>query len=448
MRLIGFILNLAALTAGVLANHHDSLTLSPAEHSVVRYTNESLIVQCRAPSPQVKLHWKSPRGEIISANKGRIHIEQTSPEQLQIVFAHIALADKGNWSCEAVEGGMHSKSYELIVYQKITFTETNSVTTVKEGQNATILCEVKGEPQPNVTWHFNGQPISAEANASKFRILADALLIKKVTQFDTGEYTCRAFQVNSIASDMQERTVLMKIEHKPQWIHTLHTEQQYAYINGTAIIECKATAEPPPTFSWYRKQKRLESNEHTHLIETQATFSRITIHVHDAKQFDNYRCRVHNHLGTIERVTRLEQGEKPPPPTVFQLRGYNSNTFDVDVSAQRDKDKVGPMDVNGFRIQYITEPEFKADANKWTNAKHKDFPYEEGASLLITNLEPDTEYLIRAASRNLAGFSDYTKVTQKRTLSLELRASAGALLPSLYQLLTATLLLLLLRRCH
>lgn len=52
------------------------------------------------------------------------------------------------------------------------------------------------------------------ANASKFRILADGLLINKVTQFDTGEYTCRAFQVNSIASDMQERTVLMKIERE------------------------------------------------------------------------------------------------------------------------------------------------------------------------------------------------------------------------------------------
>ncbi|KAH8293095.1 hypothetical protein KR044_002673, partial [Drosophila immigrans] len=417
--------SLSFFPAGVLASHHDSLTLSPAEHSVVRYTNESLIVQCRGPSSQVRLQWKSPRGEIISANKGRIHIEQTAPEQLQIVFAHIALADKGNWSCEAVEGGLHSKSYELIVYQKITFTETNSVSTVKEGQNATILCEVKGEPQPNVTWHFNGQPISAETNASKFRILADGLLINKVTQFDTGEYTCRAFQVNSIASDMQERTVLMKIEHKPQWIHTLHTEQQYAYINGTATIECKATAEPPPTFSWSRRQKRLESNEHVYNIETQATWSRLTIHVRDAKQFDNYRCRAHNHLGSIERVTRLEQGEKPPLPSVFQLRGFNSNTFDVDVSVQRDKDKIGPMDVNGFRIQYMTETEFKADAGKWTNAKHKDFPYEEGASLLITNLEPDTEYLIRAASRNLAGFSDYTHVTQRRTLSLELRASAG-----------------------
>lgn len=78
-RLILLSLSLSVVAAGVLANHHDSLTLSPAEHSVVRYTNESLIVQCRAPGPDVKLHWKSPKGEIIREHKGRIHIEQTSP---------------------------------------------------------------------------------------------------------------------------------------------------------------------------------------------------------------------------------------------------------------------------------------------------------------------------------------------------------------------------------
>jgi len=71
-----------SLSAAVLANHHDhdpdSLTLKPAEHSVVRYTNESLIVQCVSPSPDVKLHWKSPRGEVVREHKGRIHIEQTA----------------------------------------------------------------------------------------------------------------------------------------------------------------------------------------------------------------------------------------------------------------------------------------------------------------------------------------------------------------------------------
>lgn len=73
-----------------------------------------------------------------------------------------------------------------------------------------------------------------------------------------------------------------------------------------------------------------------------------------------------------------------------------------------------------------------------------------GANFLITNLEPDTTYLIRAASRNLAGYSDYTRVEKCRTLSLEPRASAGRhTMPALPELLGAAMLLLhLLRRCH
>lgn len=168
------------------------------------------------------------------------------------------------------------------------------------------------------------------------------------------------------------------ISDKPQWIDPMHTAQQYAYINGSARMECKATAEPTPTFTWYRKSKRLESNGKVYNIESHSNWSRLTIHVRDVKLFDNYRCQAHNHLGSIERVIQLEQGEKPTPPQVFQLRGYNSNTFDVDISVPRNKSAPGLMDVNGFRIEYLTELEFKTDAGKWTNAKHKEFPYEEG----------------------------------------------------------------------
>ncbi|XP_017043933.1 igLON family member 5 [Drosophila ficusphila] len=427
MRLIGFMLNFAALTAVVWGNHHESLSLSPAEHSVVRYTEESLIVQCRSPNKDVALQWKSPKGEIIREHKGRIHIEQTSPEQLKIVFAHIALADKGNWSCEAADGGLHSKSFDLIVYQKITFTENATVMTVKEGENATILCEVKGEPQPNVTWHFNGQPISAGASDdSKFHILADGLLINKVTQNDTGEYACRAYQVNSIASDMQERTVLMKIEHKPVWSKAPFVSLQYAYINGTATIMCDALAEPPANFTWYRKHKTLHSNNKLYTIETDSYWSRLTIHVLNSSAFDSYRCRAKNDLGAIERITKLEQGDKPPAPDNFALRGFNSNTFDIVLSAPRGPAK-SPMGVNGFRIEYMTEMEFKSDAGKWHNAHRKDYSFEEGATFLLTNLEPDTNYLVRAASRNVAGFSDFTKVEKYQTGTLEPRSSSGVL---------------------
>ncbi|XP_067624373.1 limbic system-associated membrane protein [Eurosta solidaginis] len=427
-QLIGLLLNLAAITVSVLGSHHDILSLSPSDQSLVRYTNDSLIVQCRSETPESQLQWRSPKGEIIKEHKGRIHIEQNESAQTKIVFTHILLGDKGKWICQDASGAKTEKSFELIVYQKITFTENSTILTVKEGEKAVIQCEVKGEPQPNVTWHYNGQPIIAERNTTKFEIMGDGLLVRNVTQNDTGEYTCRAYQVNPIASDMQERTILMKIEHKPFWTHKQHLSQQYAYRNGSATIPCEAIAEPPANFTWYKNgnKKHLRNDKH-YTIETDYYSSNLTIQARDDTVYDTYRCVAENNLGSIYRNTILHHGEKPPPPSVLQLRGFNSNTFDVDVGSVRTSPVRHLMDVNGFRIEYMTEYEFKSDAGKWTNAKRKDFQFEDGATFLINNLEANTTYLMRAATKNLAGLSDWTKVEKFQTLSNTPRSSSARL---------------------
>ncbi|XP_054082620.1 fasciclin-2 [Zeugodacus cucurbitae] len=433
--LIGLLLNLAAITA-VLGNRHEMLTLSPSDHSLVRYTNDSLIVQCRSSTAESQLVWRSPKGEIIKEHKGRIHIVQSAPEQLKIVFLHISLADKGKWRCEDANGDRAEKSFELIVYQKIAFTENSTILTVKEGKDAFIRCEVKGEPQPNVTWHYNGQPIIVESytgNTTKFQILADGLQVRKVTQNDTGEYTCSAYQVNTIASDMQDRTILMKIEHKPIWRYSKHIPEQYVYPNGSVTIACEAIAEPPANFTWYKNgnKKRLHT-DNRYTIEKDYYASTLTIRARTDDVFDSYRCLAENQLGAIERSTKLSRGVKPPPPSVLQLRGFNSNTFDVDVGSVRISPARTPptdqlMEVNGFRIEYMTEYEFKSDGGKWSNAKRRDFPFEDGATFLINNLEANTTYLMRAATKNLAGLSDYTKVEKFTTLSNEPKSSSARL---------------------
>ncbi|XP_004527295.1 hemicentin-1 isoform X1 [Ceratitis capitata] len=432
-QLIGLLLNLAAITATALGNHHEMLTLSPSEHSLVRYTNDSLIVQCRSSASDAQLLWRSPKGEIIKEHKGRIHIEQNAPEQLKIVFLHISLGDKGKWRCEDANGDRAEMSFELIVYQKIAFTENSTILTVKEGKDAFIRCEVKGEPQPNVTWHYNGQPIIVEYNSTKFQILADGLQVRKVTQNDTGEYTCRAYQVNTIASDMQERTILMKIEHKPFWRYTNYTEPQYVYPNGSVTLPCEAIAEPPANFTWYKNsnKKHLHNDRH-YTIHTDYYASTLKIQARTENAYDKYRCVAENQLGAIERVITLKRGVKPPPPSVLQLRGFNSNRFDVDVGSVRPSPaRAAPgdqlMEVRGFRFEYMTEYEFKSDGGKWTNAKSKEFPFEDGATFLINNLEENTTYLMRAATWNVAGISDWTRVEKFTTLSNEPKSSSARL---------------------
>jgi len=84
------------------------------------------------------------------------------------LLMEVCIVNPSIWLC-TVSAGIavgHGSVINIALFsrtrpEKITFTENATVMTVKEGEKATILCEVKGEPQPNVTWHFNGQPISA-----------------------------------------------------------------------------------------------------------------------------------------------------------------------------------------------------------------------------------------------------------------------------------------------
>lgn len=48
----------------------------------------------------------------------------------------------------------------------------------------------------------------------KFTKLADGLLVKKVSRDDSGEYTCKAFQVSTTISNVQEQTIRLNVQRK------------------------------------------------------------------------------------------------------------------------------------------------------------------------------------------------------------------------------------------
>lgn len=45
-------------------------------------------------------------------------------------------------------------------------------------------------------------------------MLADGLMIKKVTKNDAGEYTCKAFQVSTTGSSFEEKTIRLNIKRE------------------------------------------------------------------------------------------------------------------------------------------------------------------------------------------------------------------------------------------
>jgi hypothetical protein len=64
---------------------------------------------------------------------------------------------------------------------------------VKDGEPLEITCEFKGDPEPQVNWTKNGEPlVSSDAVALKYRNRVAVMTIPEVFPEDEGNYVCTA----------------------------------------------------------------------------------------------------------------------------------------------------------------------------------------------------------------------------------------------------------------
>lgn len=121
-------------------------------------------------------------------------------------------------------------------------------------------------------------------------------------------------------------------------------------------------------------------------------------------------------MGVSDHIINLIEGSKPETPKVFGLRGLSSDTFDVDVGAKVNLKNWNKMDINGYRFELIPKEIYRKNNRSWSESWVKDFPVADGVTYLLGPLSENTTYLARVASRNIAGFSDWTDITEFSTL--------------------------------
>lgn len=410
------------------------LTLAPASDEISHFVNSSFIIFCRSNNTDLKTQWKGPLGIEIDNYKGRVHIEE-NPGQLALVFEHIDVIDRGTWACRTTENDndYYQKSFQLLVNQKISFEETEQVQSVMENRDATVTCKVRGDPKPTVSWYRNGDPIKFPS--AKFKQLSDGLFIKSVTEADDGEYTCKAFQISETVTDVQEKTITLRIQQKPHWSNNETIDIYYAYLGGHVNMSCEAIAEPPASFTWIYDNKAISSNiKSDYRIFYEPHSSVLEINVRNENQFGEYKCKVANPLGHLERMMQLKKGHKPVAPSKFQLRRVFADSFELDIRSVKYTDIPENMNTLGYRVQYMSENDFKYFAGNWSFAARTDFNFVRGVRFVVNGLEKNTTYYMRAACRNLAGLSDWTKVSIFTTLangaakSLQLTTNASIVL--------------------
>lgn len=273
-----------------------------------------------------------------------------------------------------------------------------------------LPCDVYGSPQPTINWYYNGRSLSEEVSENQsYALIGDGLLVKNLKRELGGEYICKAFQLSSILTNVEEQTILLNVQFKPVVNH--HHRHVYAISNGKINMTCSANALPHPEFAWFRDGQRLIKN-----VYTENFHSVLSVSINSKNDFGDYSCKVWNLLGEETILFTLAEGTMPEKPKVLMLRGLSSDTFDIDVGAKRDPYKKNHvMDVRGYRFEFIAKHVYQVKKS-WKSAIVHEFPFADGATYLINGFEEDTVYMTRVASRNLAGLSEWTDVTEFTTL--------------------------------
>ncbi|XP_070133821.1 uncharacterized protein [Drosophila bipectinata] len=106
-----------------------TLRLQPSTPSITHFVNDSFIIFCQTVQKDIDTKWRDPRGQTRENTKGRVHIEKKTMGLLALVFEHISLDDRGNWTCEVNGNGNGNRnvnvereflaSFELLVNQNL-----------------------------------------------------------------------------------------------------------------------------------------------------------------------------------------------------------------------------------------------------------------------------------------------------------------------------------------
>ncbi|XP_023232192.1 neural cell adhesion molecule 1-A-like, partial [Centruroides sculpturatus] len=383
------------------------LYLSPEGTEHAFFTNESFFITCYAieDSSATRLTWQAPSGKDITVSEGRVYVAPVAHNShgLELVVEEVRRKDAGRYTCSAIVDGQEvTTHFNLQVYRSISFAHTPPVQLAPEGSNFTVFCNVKAEPRPIMSWYFRSRLLTP---GIKYQITEDGLVIHRITREDSGNYTCRAIVVAPRNSQIKEITIVVQVQYSPHWKRP-HMRRGYSSIGLSTNLTCEARANPAPSFEWLKDGEILK-NHNIYKTFHEDDRSVLQIKVHNASMFGEYLCRVSNVLGVKERTIVLEQGVKPPPPKISVIaEDPGMLILYLNDPLERDDN----LRLLGYRVEY------KQLSEAWPDANSQEFGV--ASKYILRNLVYNTDYVIRVAARNAAGFGKYSTEVIQRTRGL------------------------------
>jgi len=272
---------------------------APAEQSAVY--GQPYKVRCivRA-NPPATIDWQR-NGQSFQTNN------QYVIENDGVLIREVSLEDDTFFTCRArvlTTGQLEDRRIRVEVFMPPTFVHEPADTNVIEGDDATILCESSGKPDPVYTWvDKNNQNLKGR---ERFTIdeQTGRLTIAQVKKEDAGEFKCL---VENRAGKV-EKSATLAVIIKPALVELLNTT---GVVSKEAVLTCKASGQPLPevtfvkdgTVEAYVRGEQADDSRIILDMTREGEFAEARLVIRDVRRSDDglYACIAKNAGGNVTK---------------------------------------------------------------------------------------------------------------------------------------------------
>ncbi|XP_062988138.1 immunoglobulin superfamily member 10 [Elgaria multicarinata webbii] len=214
--------------------------------------NSDAFIPCEASgNPLPTIHWTKVSSGVDAPKHKRGNRLEVLPNGT-LSIQNVNIQDRGQYLC--VAANQHGSDKLLITLSVVTYPprilgRRSKIITVHSGKAVTMKCKAEGRPIPTISWVLANKTYMSESSRwnEAVSVLTDGtLIIKKVTVYDRGIYTCTAN--NAAGSDTV--TIRLQVIAAPPII--LEEKKQHVVVNmGESLkLPCTAKGNPHPNVHW------------------------------------------------------------------------------------------------------------------------------------------------------------------------------------------------------
>uniref|UniRef100_A0A8C3ITK7 Neural cell adhesion molecule 2 n=1 Tax=Chrysemys picta bellii TaxID=8478 RepID=A0A8C3ITK7_CHRPI len=391
-----------------------------------------------SPAPVVSWLYRNEEVTTIADNR----FVMLSNNNLQIL--NINKNDEGIYRCEGrveARGEIDFRDITVIVNvpPAITLLQKSFNATADRGEAITLFCRATGSPEPEISWHRNGKLID-ESEKYILRGSNTELTIRDIKNIDAGPYVCGA--KNKAGIDRKQ--TFLQVFVQPQIIHL---KNETTFENGQTTLICEAEGEPVPEITWKRAIDGITFSEGDKSpdgrIEVKGQHGKSSLHIKDVKLSDSgrYDCEAASRIGGHQKSMYLDIEYAPtfvsnqtlyyswegnpiniscevlsnPIASVHWRRGKlvlpakNTTHLKTYSAGRKLILEIAPTSDNDFG-------RYNCTATNRIGTRHQEYTLGQAATVVLSNLEPNTTYEIKVAAVNGKGQGEYSKIEIFQTL--------------------------------